>query len=276
MLTLTLTSFQSAAAITPAPLFGYLPDTEVSDITVEGKSQPVLIRAWEGKKRLGAAILLANTGTNADAPGLMAHLRRHLNAKGWATISLMPPDESANPSFATDANEVSKAGGEQLTMKSTDAVPKYTDEQQQAQLDAQLANVSSSLSQIDSLGTEYPGKRLLITTDQSAGLVIRLLNEHKIPVPDILVVINPYMINDGQNRLIAKQLADMEIPVLDIISPDAHPASSITAKSRYDVAGIKPRYLYRQQALQLNLNQPIAWANCQDVIVGFAHTILQL
>lgn len=255
--------------------FSYLPPAEVSQINIAGQEQPALVRPWEGKKKLGAAILLANAGTNPDDPALIAYLRRHINPLGWASISLMPPLLPEPPSFATAAEEISKAGTEQLQQPRDKALPKYSTEQLAEQFTAQQTYITQALNQLDSLGQAYPGKRLLIATDQSAATIIGLLHENQIPSPDILVVINPYLVDVELNEKLPKQLAELTIPVLDIVSPEAHPAAQSTSAARLSLAGVKSSKEYRQQQLQLNLVQPIAWNNCLKLIEGFAHSAIQ-
>lgn len=71
----------------------YLPASEIKQITIDDQPLELLVRSWEGRKKLGAAIILPATNGTADAPGLMAFVRRNINAAGWASLSLTPPTE---------------------------------------------------------------------------------------------------------------------------------------------------------------------------------------
>ncbi|WP_415641279.1 DUF3530 family protein, partial [Shewanella amazonensis] len=73
------------------PAYDYLKSRQMRAITVEDAELPVLVRPWEGKNQHGAALIFADTGFGADAPGLVAFLRDGLSPLGWASISMTPP-----------------------------------------------------------------------------------------------------------------------------------------------------------------------------------------
>nr|WP_324291935.1 DUF3530 family protein [Shewanella sp. HN-41] len=111
---------------TPAlkPKRNYLPNQEVKQITIDNQPFELLVRPWEGKKKLGASIILPATNGTADSPGLMAFVRRNINPAGWASLSLTPPTEPPAPNFATAAEEVASPGAAQLSTPSNKPSPK--------------------------------------------------------------------------------------------------------------------------------------------------------
>lgn len=248
----------------------YLPANEIKQITIDDQPLELLVRSWEGRKKLGAAIILPATNGTADAPGLMAFVRRNINAAGWASLSLTPPTEPPAPNFATPATEVTSAGSAQLSSPSNKPSQKVKPEQSNKHLLEQEDFLVKSMSQLDSIGTDFPGKRVLITADQSAGLLISLLSQKKIADPDVLIVINPYSEDEARNQAIAEKLAKLTMPILDIQSPDGHPASLETAEQRKSLAVTLESPNYRQTALALNLDNESAWQNCLSAIRGFA------
>ncbi|MGL5359975.1 MAG: DUF3530 family protein, partial [Shewanella sp.] len=249
---------------------GYLPDAEIQQISIDNQPYELLVRPWEGKQKHGASIILPATNGNADAPGLMAFVRRHINAAGWASLSLTPPRELPAANFTTAATEVSTAGAAQLSILANKPSPKVPAAQRREYLQQQEAFVINSLSQLDKIGAEYPGKRVLITANQSAALLIYLLSEQKIALPDVLIVINPYSEDDTRNQGLAAALATLTIPILDIQSPDGHPASLYTAAQRRTLAVTEASPNYRQSLLALNLDNESAWQHCLSTIQGFA------
>ena len=253
--------------------YDYLPSDEVISIDVGEQKSEVLIRSWIGKKKLGAAIMFANTGMDADAAGLQAFLRRELTHTGWATISITPPNSVMTPNFATTPEEVAKAGEGKAIQKSSEPTQQFTEEDWQKIREKQELFVVTSMDQLDALGKPYPGKRILITTAQGAGLTISLLSKNKLPKPDILVVINPFMRQTGENQALPKLLAELDIPVLDIQSRDGHRASLDTVKMRRELSPHNSPYRYSQQLMSLNLNQETAWQTCLELIEGFAQRI---
>ncbi|BDQ67771.1 alpha/beta hydrolase family protein [Shewanella xiamenensis] len=248
----------------------YLPANEIKQITIDDQPLELLVRSWEGRKKLGAAIILPATNGTADAPGLMAFVRRNINAAGWASLSLTPPTEPPAPNFATPATEVATAGSAQLTTPSNKPSQKVKPEDSNKHLLEQEDFLVKSMSQLDSVGSDYPGKRVLITADQSAGLLISLLSQKKIADPDVLIVINPYSEDETRNQAIAEKLAKLTMPILDIQSPDGHPASLETAEQRKTLAVTLEAPNYRQTTLALNLDNESAWQNCLSAIRGFA------
>ncbi|MFV0597436.1 DUF3530 family protein [Shewanella sp.] len=248
----------------------YLPANEIKQITIDDQPLELLVRSWEGRKKLGAAIILPATNGTADAPGLMAFVRRNINAAGWASLSLTPPTEPPAPNFATAATEITSPGSAQLSSPSNKPSQKVKPEESNKHLLEQEDFLVKSMSQLDSVGTDFPGKRVLITADQSAGLLISLLSQKKIADPDVLIVINPYSEDETRNQAIAEKLAKLTMPILDIQSPDGHPASLETAEQRKTLAVTLEAPNYRQTTLALNLDNESAWQNCLAAIRGFA------
>ncbi|MPY25946.1 DUF3530 family protein [Shewanella psychropiezotolerans] len=255
--------------------YDYLPKEEVIEITVGQQQTEVLVRSWSGKKQLGTAILLANPGMGADGAGFQAYLRRKLNPAGWATIAITPPKKVATPNFATSAKEIAKAGEMQGNQKANEATEQYSDAVWQDIREKQSQFISQTMNQLDAIGAPYPGKRLLITSGQGAGLTIAMINKNLLAKPDILVLINPYLKMKGENLALAKQLAELDIPVLDIQSVDGHRASSATAHMRAELSPQNAPYRYSQQTLALNLKNPMSWETALKSIEGFALRISQ-
>ncbi|MCG9747924.1 DUF3530 family protein [Shewanella sp. Isolate8] len=275
LLILTLFPLMALAQRNTMQDYDYLPPTEVAKITVEGTEQPVLVRPWQGRNQYGAAVLLGDLGEDADPEGLLAFLRRDLTPKGWATLSIGAPQGASQPNHITDAGEIPKPGEAQLSQKRDQSLPKYSQEDWTALREKQKTALSQTLGQLDGLGKAYPGKRMLIVSGQSAGLVIEMLTAAALPSPDLLVVINPYLELEAENRDLPGKLAKLELPVLDIQSPDGLPASLATQKARKTLSPMGQPLRYEQQRLALNLDQPTAWQEVLLLVQGFAQRILR-
>ncbi|BAJ00322.1 alpha/beta hydrolase family protein [Shewanella violacea] len=267
--TITQENMTQDKAVFPGK-YDYLPKEEIIEITLGERKTEVLVRPWSGKKKLGSAILLANLGMGADGAGFQAYLRRQLNPAGWATISLTPPNKVLTPNFATSPEEIAKAGEMKQAQKSTEMTEQYADDVWKKIREKQSQFLSQAIDQLDAIGAPYPGKRLLITSGQGAGLVITMLSNNLLAKPDILVIINPYMKMKDENLGLAKQLAELDIPVLDIQSADGHRASYKTARLRAELSPQNAPYRYSQQTLVLNLNNPMSWETALKLIEGFA------
>ncbi|QYJ98107.1 alpha/beta hydrolase family protein [Shewanella alkalitolerans] len=275
LMSLALFPAMASAQRSTTPDYDYLPPAEVEKITLGDAEQAVLVRPWQGRNQYGAAVLLGDLGEDADPEGLLAFLRRELTPKGWATLSIGAPQGAAQPNHITDAGEIPKPGEQQLSQKSNQSLPKYSQEDWAALREQQKTVMSQTLGQLDSLGKSYPGKRILIVTGQSAGLVIEMLTAATLPSPDLLVVINPYLEQDEENRDLPGKLAKLALPVLDIQSPDGLPASLATQKARKALSPLGEPLRYEQQQLALNLDQPSAWQDVLTLVQGFAQRILR-
>lgn len=252
-----------------------LPAAEIKQITVQQKQQSVLVRSWQGTKKLGAVILLPASGQSADHPGLISFVRRHINPLGWASISLTPQDAGKQPNFATSVNEVNKAGTKQLSHPNNQAMPRYSEEEQKQVNETQEAFIVETFNQLDAIGEPFPGKRVLITLDDTAGHIIDLLANRKVPQPDILVLINPYRPTAVQNDNLALQLAKLDVPVLDIHSPDANQRALENLSERIAQTAKHRPYHYSHRKVMLNLDTPSAWQDCLDLIEGFAYRVMK-
>ena len=261
-----------AAELTTAD-YHYLPTSEVKQLQVNDQEVPALLRPWLGKKKHGLAIIVPDFSNRADAPGAANFLRHQLNYAGWATLALTPASVSQPPYFATQADEIAKAGQQSNTQVAAQETPDFSEEQlvkiQQQQQDFML----NSMSQLDSLGKDFSGKRMIIAFGESANLVTELLNAKRLPPPNILVVINPYSDIDSVNKLLAEKITTLNVPVLDLQSKDGSSESLATQQQRLTLAPENAPTRYSQQILALDLSLQVSWENTFNLIKGFSARI---
>ncbi|PKG74894.1 DUF3530 domain-containing protein [Shewanella sp. GutCb] len=265
-----LISMVSFTTLASTSKFSYLPENEINYVQVDDQDYPVLLRPWQGKKKLGLAIIVPGLGLSPDEGGFTAYLRRKLNKAGWATLAITPPQRPGMPNYTTQAVHVANAGEKQLNQQSTQAMPVFSEEQQTLNIQRQQSFFISSMSQLDNLGKQFQGKRLLISSDDSAGIIIELLKDNKLPMPDMLAIINPYNDNPSQNQALAAQLAELTIPVLDIQSRDGTSASLATQQSRFDLSPQNAPFRYHQYKILLDLQHKEGWSGGSKIIEGFA------
>lgn len=271
LLTLIFTlSVTFVVAPSMAQHFSYLPEAEVNYLQVDDQQYPALLRSWQGKKKLGLAIIVPQLGQGADAAGFTAYIRRELNRAGWATLAITPPLKPGMPNYATQAKDVSIAGEQQLSEQSTQAMPVFSDEQLSLNLEQQQSFLISSMAQLDSLGKQYQGKRILITSGDSAAIITELLKDNQLPMPDMLAVINPYSDIPSRNQALPKNLAELTIPILDIQSRDGTAASLATQQMRLELLPQNQPYKYHQYRMSLDLLHKEGWSNGIKLIEGFA------
>ncbi|MFT5789019.1 MAG: hypothetical protein ACI8SJ_001127 [Shewanella sp.] len=266
-LLISMVSFTTSAS---TPEFSYLSESEVNYVQIDDQDYPVLLRSWQGKKKLGLAIIVPGLGLSPDEGGFTAYLRRKLNRAGWATLAITPPQKPSMPNYATQAVDVANAGEKQLSQRRTQAMPVFSEEQQTLNIQQQQSFFISSMSQLDSLGKQFQGKRMLISSDDSAGILIELLKDNKLPMPDMLAIINPYHDQPSQNQALATQLAELTIPVLDIQSRDGTSASLATQQNRFDLSPQNAPFRYHQYKISLDLQHKEGWSSGLKIIEGFA------
>lgn len=272
-----LTAMPSVKAQQP---YAYLSADEIKFITIDGKQSEILVRSWQSKKHFGSAVIVAASDTDADAAGLASYLRTNINSLGWASISLTPAKGLYRPNYATKPEEITKAGTEQLQLSSDKSVPKYESSQLLELRNFQQTNLNEALNQLPATTSLFPGGKIMIVLDDSAGMIINLLYEKKIPTPDVLVIINPYREYEylidpqSQRKSIAEQLVTMSIPILDIQSADAHPNSIEQAPTRLNYNQVKPARYYRQYQMSLDLSNASGWEEALNQIEGFSRTVI--
>lgn len=280
LLIVTVSLLMAMPSVKAQQPYAYLSADEIKFITIDGKQSEILVRSWQSKKHFGSAVIVAASDTDADAAGLASYLRTNINSLGWASISLTPAKGLYRPNYATKPEEITKAGTEQLQLSSDKSVPKYESSQLLELRNFQQTNLNEALNQLPATTSLFPGGKIMIVLDDSAGMIINLLYEKKIPTPDVLVIINPYREYEylidpqSQRKSIAEQLVTMSIPILDIQSADAHPNSIEQAPTRLNYNQVKPARYYRQYQMSLDLSNASGWEEALNQIEGFSRTVI--
>ena len=253
--------------------YHYLPSSEVKTLQVEGKPVPALLRPWLGKKRLGLTIIVPDFSARADEAGVANYLRLQLNQAGWATLALTPPSVNTPPYFVTKADDINQAGKQTNSQAANQETADFSPQQLADNYQQQQHFLQASMMQLDSIGKEFSGKRMLIAFGQSANLVIELLSKQGLPAPDILIIVNPYSDIDSINSQLAANLAKLTTPVLDLQSKDGSAASIANQAQRLALAPANAPSRYSQQLLALDLSLKVTWDNTLTLIDGFVRRI---
>ena len=244
-------------------------------IEVQGQQVEVLSQSWQGRQRHGAVILLPSLGQSAEAPGLIAYLREELPIHGWATFSIAPPALPAPINFTTKAEDVSKAGDGTVQNRGSEPSAQRSDDEWQQLRQSQQLYLGDAIKQVTPLMQQYPGGWVLVTEDQTAALVMEMIAQRQLTMPNLLVVVNPYSADPAHNRQLADNYGLFAMPVLDLQSPDGAPASLATQAQRQLKLSEQVARRSRQQQLALNLSQPTAYAECLNIIRGMSVAALR-
>ncbi len=265
-------------------LFGCLPalaqhsavgEAKQQTIEVQGQQVEVLSHPWAGRQHHGAVIMLPSLGQPAQAPGLIAYLRDELPIHGWATFSIAAPALPAPINFTTKAEDVSKAGDGTVQSRGNQASAQRSDEEWQQLRQAQQQYLGDAIKQVTPLMQQYPGGWILVTENQTAALVMEMIAQRQLTMPNLLVVVNPYSADPEYNRQLANNYGLFAMPVLDLQSPDGAPASLATQAQRQLKLAEQVARRSRQQQLALNLSQPTAYAECLSIIRGMSVAALR-
>lgn len=111
------------------------------------------------------------------------------------------------------------------------------------------------LSKINTTFLQQPGYQILMVEGKTASVAINLLNTELAPEINGLVLNNPYWPELTSNQALPKQLANLQLPVLDLISTSANNWAIQTQSERVAQTRIMVKPFYRQREVlggQLN------------------------
>lgn len=178
----------------------------------------------------GIAILLPEWNQAATDTRAINFLRQQLPEEGWTTISIQPitkpedyPSQQLKPSLATEENK--------------EVLAKYAE---------QLAPM---LSTVMEKAAEFPGVFLVIAQGNNAAILLDLYEQSAVQLPNALITLSAHRQSVAGNQRLANQIANSELPVLDIVlKKDVHWVRHF-AKDRNKAAKRELKSIYRQREL---------------------------
>lgn len=194
-----------------------------------------LVKKYTSANSKGVAILLPEWQQGATNPKAINYLRNALPAKGWSTIAIQPNNKPENyPSTA-------------ITVEEQKAENKIA-------LDDYKNKLSTMMNAIMNTAKEYPGIVLVIAQGNNAALLIDLYSQVNSQRPNALIMLSGYRHSnyafiDSVNEEFAKQLATIELPVLDLYLQHDNPLVLAKAPQRKALAKQEMKVYYRQRQL---------------------------
>ncbi|EKE87482.1 DUF3530 family protein [Idiomarina xiamenensis] len=181
----------------------------------------------------GVLLSLPDWGYHPLQSAAVRQLYQFAPSIGWRSWALTPPD--------TDLR------GDMLQIPAVDErFPEAVDDEQlQPLLDALRARLSVAAAQ----RRDYPGFYVLIVEGMTAALSLRLLSEDAGLRPDALVIIDPYLPQYRLNQALPKTLAQLPLPVLDVMTSRSNRWSLASADKRRQFADKYQQVSYRQRRL---------------------------
>jgi hypothetical protein len=213
----------------------YVASDQVKPLLAGPDDYLTLVKSYTSANSKGVVILLPEWQQGATNPKAINYLRNALPAKGWSTIAIQPNNKPENyPSTATMLDKQKEEN--ELTIK------------------AYKSKLSAMLTAIMNIAQEYPGIVLVIAQGNNAALLVDLYSEEDAILPNALILLSSYrhsnhgLIN-SINEEFARQLAFLELPVLDIYLKHDNPTVLAKAAQRNAFAKQEMKVYYRQRQL---------------------------
>ncbi|WP_019027255.1 DUF3530 family protein [Colwellia piezophila] len=217
----------------------YLATDEVKPLLAGPDDYLTLVKKYTSANSKGVAILLPDWQQGATNPKALNYLRNALPAEGWSTIAIQPSNKPENyPSTAITVTE--------------------QQEENQLILTAYKEKLASMLNAVMNTAKEYPGIVLVISQGNNAAFLVDLYSQEGNQLPNALILLSSYrssnhaLINSA-NEDFARQLAFIELPVLDLFLKHDNPLVLAKAAQRKSFAKQEMKVYYRQRQLNNSL-----------------------
>jgi hypothetical protein len=125
------------------------------------------------------------------------------------------------------------------------------------------------LSQINTTFLQQPGYQILMVEGQTASVAINLLNTNPDITVNALVLSNPYWPENTANHALPLQLANLQLPVLDLVSASDNNWSLQTQAKRLEQTRIMVKPFYRQREIVSKQSDDVTNEYLTRQIVGW-------
>lgn len=218
-----------------------------------------LVKKYTSANSKGVAILLPEWQQGATNPKAINYLRNTLPAKGWSTIAIQPNNKPDNYPSTAITIEAQK-------------------EENQLALDDYKNKLSTMMNAIMNTAKEYPGIVLVIAQGNNAALLIDLYSQKNSQRPNALIMLSSYRNSNhafinSVNEEFAKQLATIELPVLDLYLQHDNPLVLAKAPQRKALAKQEMKVYYRQRQLNNTVTSYYPEATLLSQINGWLKAI---
>jgi hypothetical protein len=205
---------------------------EIRPLLVGTDEYITLIKNQTSANNRGVMILLPDWQQGVNNPKAMNYLRNKLPALGWNTIAIQS-DNKPNNYPSTALSPVDQAKDNKLNIT------------------AYKNKLSALLNAVMNTAKQYSGIVVVIAQGNNAAMLVELYEIKSTEAPEALVMLSsfressPNFINDI-NTEFARQLAQSDIPTLDLYLRYDNP--TVLAKA-------KQRKIFAEQAIKVNYRQ---------------------
>ena len=191
----------------------FLPEWEQQVLTQDQQSLLVVHRPAMTPYLQGTLLLLPDPAQHPATPKQINFLRQHMNQHGWATLAILTTH------WQPHSSEL--------------ALP---------QLEQDLTLLLNQ--------PEWQSGHLVVLAQGRSGNLISQLDWTKQPrQPDALILLSSYESEPAQNRALAKRIAQLSMPVLDLAHHLDHQHIATTFELRLQWSQQQANLLYRQRLL---------------------------
>lgn len=217
----------------------YLSGEQVKPLLAGSDDYLTLVKRYTSVNSKGVAILLPEWQQGATNPKAINYLRNALPAEGWSTIAIQPNNKPDNyPSTAITVAEQKKEN--ELILKD------YKNK------------LGIMLNAVMNTAKEYPGIVLVIAQGNNAAILVDLYSDTGNQLPNALILLSSYRksnqaLTNSDNEEFARQLAYIELPVLDLYLKHDNPLVLAKSAQRKSFAKQEMKVYYRQRQLNNNV-----------------------
>lgn len=215
---------------TKADIKHYLPNEEFEALLAGPDDYLISIEENHTAINKGVVILLPDWAIGMTTPKSINYLRKAFPESGWTTITIQP---SFNPE-----NYPSQALEEK----------KRLEENSQALKNYQM-KLNQLMPAIMEKAKAYPGIFLVVAEGNHAAMLTNLYHENDEIIPSALILLSAYLPTLPEAETFAQNMADLEIPVLDLYLKHDHPQVRENALARKKHAEKEMKVYYRQSQL---------------------------
>jgi hypothetical protein len=208
---------------------------EVRPLLVGTDEYITIIKKQTSINNKGVMILLPDWQQGINDPKAVNYLLNTLPALGWNTIAIQPDNKPTNfPSMALTTDDQTKENKLNIT--------------------AYKNKLSALLNAIMNIAKQYPGIVVVIAQGNNAALLVELYEKESTDLPNALIMLssfresNPDLVNDV-NEKFAQQIAQNNLPILDLYLRYDNPIVLAKAEQRKQLAKQAMKTYYRQRQL---------------------------
>ena len=211
----------------------YLPGSEIKKLLVGPDDLITLMKTSTTSNSKGVVIFLPDWLQSATSSKAINFLRNTLPDHGWTTLSIHPPQKPTNYPSVSEKNT-------QRVEENKKSLQEYKDKLSQI-----MISVMETMQ-------NYPGIFIMVAEGENAAILIDLYQNNQqaqIPLPSAFILLSAHMLTVEDNTVLAQNLANSELPILDLFLRLDHPETIYNATLRQSFANKQMKVFYRQKQL---------------------------